>query len=1001
MTGTGFALAPWFLVAYIALALIAPSLTRLWGRNALIASAALPAATTVWAGAQIPQVLDGGAESVTVSWVPTLSLDIDLRLDALAMIMTLVIAGIGTLVLLYSARYFPPGDDGAGRYAGSLIAFAGAMLGLVWADNLILLVIFWELTGLLSYVLIAHRTGSRAARMSASQALMVTTAGGLAMLVGVVMLGVTAGTFTLSAIIATPPSGPLITTAIVLMIVGGISKSAIIPFQFWLPGAMAAPTPASAYLHAATMVKAGIYLFARLAPAFAILPLWQPLLMTLGGGTMVFGAVIALRQRDLKLLLAYGTVSQLGLMTLLIGCGNPDALLGGMAMLIAHATFKAPLFFVVGIIDTACGTRDLTRLSGLRRTMPTIAVMAALAAISMAGIPPMIGFAAKEAGYAGLLDGGAAGAIGTAVMAIGSALTVAYSARFLWGAFGDKQIAAPAPDAPGQRRTSVPATMAPTSPNPTSPWMTGPTLLLVILGLVLGVWPALLEPLLQSYAQTAGPTHDDAMALWHGFNLPLALSVAGWLVGAAVFAAQRARERRSEIARPGGEPGAGYRATLRGVNKLAVGTTSVTQRGSLPVSVGAILLVLVAFPGTMLIRADTGPADLEVLVQPAELVLSLVIVGLAIATSRVRRGLTAVMLVGGVGYAISVLFILRGAPDLALTQILVETVTLIAALLVLTRLPDTAMFSSHGGNGFRLAIALAAGALMTALALIIPGTRVATQVSADLAGPAVEFGGGKNIVNIILVDVRAWDTYGEVTVLIAAATGVASLIFIVRRTGRTPRRPTALKDPQQPRQPSPWLATNWVPRRSLLLEVVTRMIFHVIVVFSVYVLFVGHDAPGGGFAAGLIVGLALTLRYIAGGAFELGEAAPVDPGILMGIGLMISSVTAVYGLLAGGDALQSTILSGTVPLLGDLKFVTSSFFDIGVYLIVIGLVLDVLRSLGAELDRQGVLERAEAEKSAASGGSGGSGGSGSKGSRRKGSGGSQSTARASRQGIRR
>jgi len=1001
MTGTGFALAPWFLVAYIALALIAPSLTRLWGRNALIASAALPAATTVWAGAQIPQVLDGGAESVTVSWVPTLSLDIDLRLDALAMIMTLVIAGIGTLVLLYSARYFPPGDDGAGRYAGSLIAFAGAMLGLVWADNLILLVIFWELTGLLSYVLIAHRTGSRAARMSASQALMVTTAGGLAMLVGVVMLGVTAGTFTLSAIIATPPSGPLITTAIVLMIVGGISKSAIIPFQFWLPGAMAAPTPASAYLHAATMVKAGIYLFARLAPAFAILPLWQPLLMTLGGGTMVFGAVIALRQRDLKLLLAYGTVSQLGLMTLLIGCGNPDALLGGMAMLIAHATFKAPLFFVVGIIDTACGTRDLTRLSGLRRTMPTIAVMAALAAISMAGIPPMIGFAAKEAGYAGLLDGGAAGAIGTAVMAIGSALTVAYSARFLWGAFGDKQIAAPAPDAPGQRRTSVPATMAPTSPNPTSPWMTGPTLLLVILGLVLGVWPALLEPLLQSYAQTAGPTHDDAMALWHGFNLPLALSVAGWLVGAAVFAAQRARERRSEIARPGGEPGAGYRATLRGVNKLAVGTTSVTQRGSLPVSVGAILLVLVAFPGTMLIRADTGPADLEVLVQPAELVLSLVIVGLAIATSRVRRGLTAVMLVGGVGYAISVLFILRGAPDLALTQILVETVTLIAALLVLTRLPDTAMFSSHGGNGFRLAIALAAGALMTALALIIPGTRVATQVSADLAGPAVEFGGGKNIVNIILVDVRAWDTYGEVTVLIAAATGVASLIFIVRRTGRTPRRPTALKDPQQPRQPSPWLATNWVPRRSLLLEVVTRMIFHVIVVFSVYVLFVGHDAPGGGFAAGLIVGLALTLRYIAGGAFELGEAAPVDPGILMGIGLMISSVTAVYGLLAGGDALQSTILSGTVPLLGDLKFVTSSFFDIGVYLIVIGLVLDVLRSLGAELDRQGVLERAEAEKSAASGGSGGSGGSGSKGSRRKGSGGSQSTARASRQGTRR
>ena len=298
--------------------------------------------------------------------------------------------------------------------------------------------IFWELTGILSYLLIAHRTGKRSSRTAASQALMVTTAGGLVMLIGVVMLGVTAGTFTLSEILANPPSGPLITTSIVLMIVGGISKSAIIPFQFWLPGAMAAPTPASAYLHAATMVKAGIYLFARLAPAFAILPLWQPLLMTLGGGTMLFGAVIALRQRDLKLLLAYGTVSQLGLMTLLIGCGNPDALLGGLAMLIAHATFKAPLFFVVGIIDTSTGTRDLTKLSGLRKSMPVVAVMAVLAAISMAGIPPMLGFAAKEAGYAGLLDGGTAGVIGTAVMAVGSAFTVAYSARFLWGAFADQ-----------------------------------------------------------------------------------------------------------------------------------------------------------------------------------------------------------------------------------------------------------------------------------------------------------------------------------------------------------------------------------------------------------------------------------------------------------------------------------------------------------------------------------------------------------------------------------
>lgn len=936
-----FVLSPALLASYFLIALISPAICKALDRNGLIALALLPAATTFWALFQLPAVLDGGARSTTMQWVPSLSLSIDLRLDALSMIMTLVIAGVGTLVLLYSARYFPPGDDGIGRYSGSLIAFAGAMLGLVWADNLILLVIFWELTGILSYLLIAHRTGKRSSRMAASQALMVTTAGGLVLLIGVVMLGVTAGTFTISEIIANPPSGPLITTAIVLMIVGGISKSAIIPFQFWLPGAMAAPTPASAFLHAATMVKAGIYLFARLAPAFAVLPLWQPLLMTVGGATILYGGVVALRQRDLKLLLAYGTVSQLGLMTLLLGCGNPDALLGGMAMLIAHATFKAPLFFAVGIIDTSTGTRDFTKLSGLGRSMPVVAVMATLAAISMAGIPPMIGFAAKEAGYAGLLDGGTAGAIGTVVMAVGSAMTVAYSARFLWGAFGTK------------------SGVATTKPTYASPWMTGPTMFLVVLGLVLGIVPSLLEPLLQSYAQTAGQTHEGAMALWHGLELPLALSAAGWAMGAGIFYAQLARERRTEIARPGGEPGVVYRATVRGVDEIADHVTSATQRGSLPVSLGAILLVLVAFPGLMLIRADTGPKDVTVLGEPAQLVISLVILGIAAATVRVKRGLTAVLMVGGAGYAIAVLFILRGAPDLALTQILVETVTLIAALLVLTRLPDDPLYRSRRGNGFRAAIAVASGALMTALALIIPGIRTAKPVSADLAGPAVEFAGGKNIVNVILVDVRAWDTYGELTVLIAAATGVASLIFVVRRTGRVPRSPTVVNNPVRPRQPSPWLATNWVPRRSLLLEVVTRMIFHIIVVFSVYVLFVGHDEPGGGFAAGLIVGLALALRYIAGGAYELGEAAPVDPGILMGVGLFISSATAVYGVVAGGAALQSTILKATVPVLGDLKFVTSSIFDIGVYLIVIGLVLDVLRSLGAELDRQGVLDRFE------------------------------------------
>ncbi len=927
-----FTPAPAVLAAVFLLSLLAPSLTARLGRRALLGLAVAPAAMTVWFAALLPQVLHGQAISTRLDWIPALSLTLDLRLDALAAVLCLVITGIGTLVLAYSARYFPPEDDGLPKYAGSLLAFAASMVALVLADNLILLVVFWELTGILSYLLIAHRVRTQSSRAAAGQALMVTTAGGLAMLMGAVLLGVQAGTFRLSEVIVHPPSGAATTAAVVLLLVGGISKSAIVPFQFWLPGAMAAPTPATAYLHAATMVKAGVYLFARLAPAFAALPVWRPMLLILGGATMLYGGLVALRQRDLKLLLAYGTVSQLGLLTLLAGSGNPDALLAAVAMLIGHATFKGALFFVVGIIDTSTGTRDLTRLSGLGRRMPVLAVLAGLSALSMAGLPPMIGFAAKEAGFAGLLAGGSTGVAAAAVMAAGSVFTVAYSIRFCWGAFASK---------PG---------VAEIRPARTSGWMTVPTAALVAAGLLFGIAPRLLEGLVQSYADTAGGARPGAMAAWHGFGVPLALSAVALVGGIAVYAAQRAWERRGSAASPGTPAGAGYRAISAGVDIAAARLTAGTQRGSLPVSLGAILLVLVAFPGAMLVRAGASSASVMVTADPAQAVLEVLIVGVAVAVALARRGLTAVLLVGGVGYAVSVLFVLRGAPDLALTQLLVETVTLIAALLVLTRLPHDVVRATGRPGRFRLALALCVGALMTALALIIPGARRAESVSVGLGGPALARGGGHNVVNVILVDVRGWDTLGEISVLVAAGIGVASLVFLSRRPGSAPRRPADSQPPLD--RPSPWLRTDWTPRRSLMLEVATRMIFHLMVIFSLYVLFVGHDAPGGGFAAGLIVGIALTLRYLAGGRFELGEAAPVDAGTMMGTGLILSGFTAAAGLIGGGAALQSTIWQADVPVLGHLGFVTSTVFDIGVYLVVIGLVLDVLHSLGAELDRQ-------------------------------------------------
>jgi multicomponent Na+:H+ antiporter subunit A len=940
MTAGLFGWAPILLAGYLTLSLLAPVLVRAAGRNALLFCAVLPALTTVWVAWQLPDVLAGGSRFITVPWVPTLALTIDLRLDALSAILTLVVGAVGTGVFVYSARYFPAGDEGIGRYAAALVAFCGAMFGLVLADNLILLVIFWELTGLLSYLLIAHRTGKRSSRRAAQQAFLVTTAGGLALLVGAVLLGVHAGTFLLSEILANPPRGTTATAAVVLMLVGGLSKSALIPFQFWLPGAMAAPTPASAYLHAATMVKAGVYLFARLAPAFGGLAAWQPVLVVLGGLTMLYGGVVALRQWDLKLLLAYGTVSQLGLMTMLIGSGNPDALLGGLVVLLAHAAFKSTLFFVVGVIDIATGTRDLTKLTGLRRAMPALFWIAVAAAASMGGLPPTIGFVAKEAGFAGLLAGGGWGVAAVPVMVLGSALTVAYSLRFLWGAFADKSSA---------RVRHL---------DRQSRWTTGPAAALAAVGIVLGLGSQYLEPLVQSHSLTAGLTHPEALGLWHGVTLPLVFSLIGWLLGAAIFTGQRRSEVRTGIAKPTVGAGA-YAVITAGVDRIAVAVTSATQRGSLPVSLGAVLVVLVAFPGTMLIRSGAEPEAVNGRAHPAELVLGLIAIAVALMLTRVRRPLSAVLLIGGVGYAVAAVFIVRGAPDLALTQVLVETVTVVACLLVLTRLPDTAMYSPRKGNWVRFVVAAGVGVLMTALALTVPNSRVLEPVSTGLGESAVNFGGGANIVNVILVDTRGWDTLGEITVLISAATGVASLIFIVRRTGSVPRRPSGRtgRAVPKPNRPSPYLTTDWWPQRSLLLEVVTRLIFHVIVLFSVYVLLVGHNEPGGGFAGGLIVGLALTLRYLAGGAFELGEAIRVDAGTVLGTGLLLAVTTAAYGLIAEGNALQSTIFSADLPILGELKLVTSTVFDIGVYLVVIGLVLDVLRSMGAELDQQDFLRR--------------------------------------------
>lgn len=935
------------LVAFAVIALIVPALTPVLGRRVFFVAALAPAAAAVLTVVQTgPALHDGVTERF--GWVPQLDLAIALRMDALSWVLALVVSVVGALVLVYCASYFAPDEPGLGRFAGVLTAFAGSMYGLVVADDVIVLFVLWEATTVFSYLLIGHDAAKRASRAAAMQALVVTTAGGLAMLAGLVVLSVTAGTTSLSGIIANPPSGTIVSVSVVLVLLGALTKSAIVPFHFWLPAAMAAPTPVSAYLHAAAMVKAGIYLVARLAPAFALLEGWRETITLLGVLGMVIGGYRALRQTDIKLLLAYGTVAQLGFLVLAAGWGAPAVALGGVVLLVAHAAFKSTLFLVVGAIDHVTGTRDLAKLSGLGRKAPWLAVVAGLALLSMAGIPPTIGFVAKEAvltGFIESLHGPDAGWAWFALVGVtvGSVLTVAYSLRFFWGAFARK---------PG---------VAQTEPHALHGLGVVPSVL-ALTGLALGLVTPLVAHGLEPAASAAALSGEDVphLALWHGLEPALGLSAVTLVGGVALFALRRPVEALQH--RLAGFPSASgtYRHLMRGLDRVATGLTAGVQRGSLPYYLTVILSVFVA--GALVNLLVGGPWAFHVRFAdswgqiPVVIVMS--VAAIAVLTAKTR--FAAAVLVGVTGYGMSVLFVLHGAVDLALTQLVVETVTLIAFVLVLRRLPPR--IATANPSRFRVVRALFAGLAGLTLAIVVvvaASARTARPIWLDIPALTSSFGHGLNVVNVALVDLRGWDTLGELTVVVAAATGVASLIFVNSREDTLPRLrdlpQTVTSDKHRPDgEPRAWLPTSAaIPTgRSALLDVVVRLLFHGLIVLSVYLLFAGHNAAGGGFAGGLVAGIALAARYLAGGPAELGAAAPVRAGRLLGLGVATAAITAIVPLFFGRDALYSEFFEATLPVLGHVEFVTATFFDIGVYLVVLGLVLDVLRSLGAEVDRQ-------------------------------------------------
>ncbi|MEV6251868.1 Na+/H+ antiporter subunit A [Nocardia sp. NPDC051929] len=961
------------LLAHAAAALLAPLWVRALGRNAFFLLAVVPLGGFAWVIANWSE-----PQRVRLTWAPSIALNIDLRFDTLAAVLCALVLGIGALVLIYCARYFEDDEPRLGVFAAELVAFAGAMFGLVTSDNMLLLYVFWEATTVLSFLLIGHNAEQAASRRAAIQALLVTGAGGLAMLTGIVVLGTVNGSYLLSDLLSgTNPSGTAVNVAVALILVGALTKSAVVPLHFWLPGAMAAPTPVSAYLHAAAMVKAGVYLIARLAPAFAQNPVWHPLVLTLGLASMLLAGLRSLQVVDLKLVLAFGTVSQLGFLIVLVGIGTPDAALAGVALVVAHALFKACLFLVVGIIDHGAGTRDLRRLSGLGRRAPVLCATAVLAALSMAGIPPLLGFVGKESALNAVLDADVLtapvrGAVFTGVV-LGSMLTVGYSIRFVWGAFADKDrepepaagatpvahhpsevpVAEDQPEAERRLRWHPPGALFLAAP-----------VILAVASLAAGLAPSWLDARLRPYAETLAAVPFSHLALWHGFDAALASTLLIVAVGVVLW---RLRGRFAESAHPRlGNADRAYDATLRAMDTLSLRMTGAVQRGSLPLSQAAILVTLIVLPTVLLALGTRTGVTLRLWDSPLQAAIGAIMAVSALAATVLRNRLASVLVVGVTGYGSGVIFALHGAPDLALTQFLVETLTLVIFVLVLRAFPATIEPSRTAAFKLRRAVlAVGTGTVVAVLAGFAVAARTAEPIWLRIPDAAYEFGGGKNAVNVLLVDLRAWDTLGEISVLVVAATGVASLVFRSRRFGSAPR---ATDSPDYDPELVSWLpAGRLVARaeRSMVLQITTRLVFPTIMVLSVYFFFSGHNAPGGGFAGGLTAGLALTLRYLAGGRYELGEALPVDAGHILGAGLTLAAGTAVSSLLLGAPPLSSAIIEVSLPVIGHVKVVTALLFDLGVYLIVVGLVLDVLRSLGARLDS----ELADAETPSANGGS--------------------------------
>lgn len=925
---------PWTVLSGLVLVAVAPVLHCIAGRSTGWILALLPLALTCYFGSFVEAVACGETFTVRQAWVPALNVELSFTLDGLSLLFALLINGVGALILIYAGGYLAGRAD-LGRFYAYLSLFMAAMLGLALANNLLGLFVFWELTSLSSYFLIGFDHQRANARASALQALLVTGGGGLALMAGLILLGQAGGSFEISTLLARGDELRLhsfYAPALLLILVGAFTKSAQFPFHFWLPGAMEAPTPVSAYLHSATMVKAGVYLVARLSPALGGTDLWIWSVAGVGSITMLMGAWMAVLQTDLKRILAYSTISSLGLLMMLLGLGGEQAVPAAMAFLLGHALYKGALFQVAGAIDHATGTRNVGRLSGLGRSMPVTALAAGIAAMSMAGLPPLLGFIAKEMSYEAALSAPAAVWV-TAAAVIANVFLVAAAAIVGLRPFFGKPL--PTPHAPHEV--------------PVSLWL-GP---LVLAGLspCLGLWPNLgADQLVRaSSAAILGVELDTHLALWHGLNLALGLSIVTLALGIGVYAI---REPLKKLKASWGDrlhfgPAAWYEWALLATNRLAIRQTDLLQSGYLRHYLILTVTATTALAGYSLLgRGDRGmrfmPDELRFYEGGLAVLILLAIASAILARSR----LAAITSLGVVGYGVALVFVLFGAPDLAMTQFLIETLTVILFVFVFYRLPESRIVSSKVSRLRDAVLAIAIGGIMSVFVLLAAPERE-PSISDFFVENSVAGGHGRNIVNVILVDFRGLDTMGEITVLSIAAVGVFGLLKLRRR-----REEPASATDQQPigslslatggEKPLPGVAT------SLILRAATRFMLPTLLLFSVFLLLRGHNLPGGGFSGGLVAAAAFIVYGIAYGAQAARHVLPENLQALIGCGLAIALASGVFALFTGQPLMTGVWATLYVPGFGSLDVGTPLIFDIGVYLAVIGVTLSIMLPLAEE-----------------------------------------------------